>query len=104
MAMGADRGRITKMVVWQGMRLALAGVVIGVGCGVRVEQAGGESAVWREAVRSCGVCDGAGGAEHGGAVCGLAAGVEGVEAGPDGSAAERVSWRAKPCQVDERAL
>jgi predicted permease len=31
MAMGADRGRITKMVVWQGMQLALVGVVIGVG-------------------------------------------------------------------------
>jgi putative ABC transport system permease protein len=30
MAMGADRGRITKMVVWQGMRLTLVGVVIGV--------------------------------------------------------------------------
>jgi len=31
MAMGANRERITKMVVWQGMRLALVGVVIGVG-------------------------------------------------------------------------
>ncbi len=31
MAMGADRGRITKMVIWQGMRLALMGVVVGVG-------------------------------------------------------------------------
>jgi putative ABC transport system permease protein len=31
MAMGADRERITRMVVWQGMRLTLAGVVIGVG-------------------------------------------------------------------------
>ena len=31
MAMGADRSRITKMVVWQGMRLTLVGVVIGVG-------------------------------------------------------------------------
>ena len=31
MAMGADRGRITKMVVWQGMRLTVVGVVIGVG-------------------------------------------------------------------------
>jgi len=31
MAMGADRRRITSMVVWQGMRLALIGVVIGVG-------------------------------------------------------------------------
>jgi len=31
MAMGADRSRITKLVVWQGMRLALAGVVVGVG-------------------------------------------------------------------------
>ncbi|WP_263351419.1 ABC transporter permease [Acidicapsa acidisoli] len=31
MAMGADRKRITRMVVWQGMRLTLAGVAIGVG-------------------------------------------------------------------------
>ncbi len=31
MAMGADRARITKMVVWQGMRLTLIGVVIGIG-------------------------------------------------------------------------
>jgi len=31
MAMGADRGRITKMVVWQGMRLTLVGVVVGIG-------------------------------------------------------------------------
>jgi ABC-type antimicrobial peptide transport system permease subunit len=30
MAMGADRGRITKMVVWQGMRLTIIGVVVGV--------------------------------------------------------------------------
>jgi ABC-type antimicrobial peptide transport system permease subunit len=30
-AMGADRSRITRMVVWQGMRLALAGVAIGIG-------------------------------------------------------------------------
>jgi predicted permease len=31
MAMGADRGRIITMVIWQGMRLALIGVVVGVG-------------------------------------------------------------------------
>jgi putative ABC transport system permease protein len=31
MAMGADRGRITKMVVWQGMRLTLVGVGVGLG-------------------------------------------------------------------------
>ena len=31
MAMGADRQHITRMVIWQGMRLALVGVVIGVG-------------------------------------------------------------------------
>jgi predicted permease len=31
MALGADRGRIRTLVVWQGMRLALAGVVIGIG-------------------------------------------------------------------------
>jgi predicted permease len=31
MALGADRTRIRGMIVWQGMRLALAGVVLGVG-------------------------------------------------------------------------
>jgi predicted permease len=31
MALGADRHAIRRMVVWQGMRLALAGVVLGVG-------------------------------------------------------------------------
>jgi len=31
MAMGADRTRITRMVVWQGMRLTLVGVVVGLG-------------------------------------------------------------------------
>jgi predicted permease len=31
MALGADRTMIRKLVVWQGMRLALAGVVLGIG-------------------------------------------------------------------------
>jgi putative ABC transport system permease protein len=31
MALGADRGRIRNLVVWHGMRLAIAGVVLGVG-------------------------------------------------------------------------
>jgi predicted lysophospholipase L1 biosynthesis ABC-type transport system permease subunit len=31
MALGADRGAIRKLVVWQGMKLALVGVVLGVG-------------------------------------------------------------------------
>ena len=31
MALGADRREIRNMVIWQGMRLALAGAVIGVG-------------------------------------------------------------------------
>ena len=31
MALGADRGVIRKLVVWQGMRLALVGLVLGVG-------------------------------------------------------------------------
>jgi ABC-type antimicrobial peptide transport system permease subunit len=30
MALGADRGRIRGMVVWQGMRLAIAGILLGV--------------------------------------------------------------------------
>ena len=30
MALGADRGRIRNLVVWQGMRLALVGAVIGI--------------------------------------------------------------------------
>ena len=32
MALGAETGHVLKMVVFQGMRLALAGVVIGIGC------------------------------------------------------------------------
>ena len=31
MALGADRGVIRKLVVWQGMRLAIVGLVLGVG-------------------------------------------------------------------------
>ncbi len=31
MALGADRGAIRKLVVWHGMRLALVGVVVGIG-------------------------------------------------------------------------
>jgi putative ABC transport system permease protein len=31
MALGADRGTIRKLVVWQGMRLTLVGVMVGVG-------------------------------------------------------------------------
>ncbi|HEV2326247.1 MAG TPA: ABC transporter permease [Terracidiphilus sp.] len=33
MALGADRGRIRELVVWQGMRLAIVGVVIGIAAG-----------------------------------------------------------------------
>ncbi len=31
MALGADRGTIRKLVVWHGMRLTIAGVVLGIG-------------------------------------------------------------------------
>jgi ABC-type antimicrobial peptide transport system permease subunit len=31
MALGADRGRIRGLVVWHGMRLAIVGVILGVG-------------------------------------------------------------------------
>jgi ABC-type lipoprotein release transport system permease subunit len=31
MALGADRATIRKLVVWHGMRLALVGVVLGIG-------------------------------------------------------------------------
>jgi ABC-type antimicrobial peptide transport system permease subunit len=31
MALGADRATIRKLVVWQGMRLAVAGVILGIG-------------------------------------------------------------------------
>jgi putative ABC transport system permease protein len=31
MALGADRGTIRKLIVWQGMRLAIVGVVLGIG-------------------------------------------------------------------------
>ena len=31
MALGADRSRIRSLIVWHGMRLAIVGVVIGIG-------------------------------------------------------------------------
>jgi len=31
MALGADRATIRKLVVWQGMRLAVVGVILGIG-------------------------------------------------------------------------
>jgi ABC-type antimicrobial peptide transport system permease subunit len=31
MALGADRGAIRNLVVWQGMQLAIAGMVLGIG-------------------------------------------------------------------------
>ena len=36
MALGADRGRIRNLVVWQGMRLAIAGTIIGIGAAFAV--------------------------------------------------------------------
>ncbi|MFC5862143.1 ADOP family duplicated permease [Acidicapsa dinghuensis] len=36
MALGADREKIRNMVIWQGMRLALAGAVIGVGAALTI--------------------------------------------------------------------
>jgi predicted permease len=33
MALGADRTRIRNLVVWQGMRLAFAGIILGIGAG-----------------------------------------------------------------------
>jgi ABC-type antimicrobial peptide transport system permease subunit len=33
MALGADRARIRNLVVWQGMRLAFAGIILGIGAG-----------------------------------------------------------------------
>ena len=39
MAMGADRSRITKMVVWQGMRLASIGVLLGLAAALGLTRA-----------------------------------------------------------------
>ena len=38
MALGADRGDIRRMVVWQGMRLALLGIVIGIGAALPISR------------------------------------------------------------------
>jgi putative ABC transport system permease protein len=36
MALGADRGRIRNLVVWQGMRLAIVGTIVGIGAAFAV--------------------------------------------------------------------
>ncbi len=36
MALGADRGRIRNLVVWQGMRLAIVGAIVGIGAAFAV--------------------------------------------------------------------
>ena len=38
LALGAEAGQVKKMVVWQGMRLALAGVAIGAGAALGLMQ------------------------------------------------------------------
>ncbi len=48
MALGADRGTIRKLVVWQGMRLAIVGLVLGVGGSVLAHPLPGQFSFRRE--------------------------------------------------------
>ena len=60
LALGAQGGDVLQMVLRQGTKLALVGVVIGIGCRFRIDPAHDQPAVWRYAARStdvrCGRC------------------------------------------------
>ena len=67
LALGADSSAVKNMVVFQGMRLAIVGVVVGIAASFGAREADCEPAVRRHGVGPGGVRDGAHRADPGGA-------------------------------------
>ena len=96
MALGADRGRIRNLVVWHGMQLAIAGVVVGVGAAFGLTRLIASFLFGVKIVGSDGICNCSGDISGGGAAGSVAAGHARLKAGPDGGVAGRVSTAAWP--------
>ena len=100
MALGADRATIRKMIVWDGMKLTLIGVVLGHRRFVRTYAPDCQFLVWREDVGSDGVYRCAGGAGNGGFAGGVAAGHASLARGADDGAAGGVTAHLKQVRSD----
>ena len=87
MALGADRATIRKLVVWHGMRLALVGVVVGIGAAFGLTRLIASFLFGVKTWDPAAFIAVAGGVERGGAAGGLAAGYARCEARTDAGAA-----------------
>ena len=67
MALGADKPAIARLVIGEGLRLALTGLVIGLAGALALARVIAAAALWRGSERSRGVRVGRGGARGGGA-------------------------------------
>jgi len=83
MAMGADRTDVLRLVLRQGVRLAVAGVNRGPGRRAAGDKADGEHALQDRPLRCGDVYRRAAGAGGGGTACELSAGAEGHAGEPD---------------------
>ena len=91
MALGAQAGRVQRMVVGQGARVLLVGVVLGLVAAAAVHAGAAEFAVRGGGARSFGLCRCRGRDGARGVAGGVPAGAAGVAGGSDGVAQGRVA-------------
>ncbi len=93
MALGADRSRIRNLVVWQGMQLTIAGVVVGICAAFGLTRLIASFLFGVKAWDPDRICNCPGDSGGGSAAGSLAARHARLTAGPDGSLAGGVSCR-----------